>query len=185
MASKVKRLNSNKVILMNKYIGSKKIKATPMNRAEYNEFRGWDLPTDEDGTDEGYLVEYLDGGKPNVNGFKGYISWSPKEQFDNAYQDVKVGISFGHAVTAAKEGYKIARKGWNGKGMWVIYNPGSNGETHAMFDGSVYKKHGVDECEILPHFDMYTVNSEGRRAMLPGWLASQSDIDSDDWIVVD
>jgi hypothetical protein len=34
-----------------------------MNRAEYNVFRGWVLPIDEDGTDEGYLVEYQDGGK--------------------------------------------------------------------------------------------------------------------------
>ena len=91
-------------------------------------------------------------------------------------------FTFGKAIQLAKAGFKVSREGWNGKGMWVIYNPGSKGETHAMHDGSVYKNHGVDECEILPHFDMYTVNSEGRRAMLPGWLASQSDMDSSDWI---
>jgi len=94
-------------------------------------------------------------------------------------------MNFGQAIEAAKAGSKVAREGWNGRGMWVIYNPGSAGETHAMFDGSVYKNHGVDECEILPHFDMYTVNAHGRRAMLPGWLASQTDMDADDWAVVD
>ena len=94
-------------------------------------------------------------------------------------------FDFGKAIAKAKAGSKVARAGWNGKGMWVIYNPGSKGQTHPMFDGSVYKMHGVDECEILPHFDMYTVNAEGRRAMLPGWLASQSDMDAEDWAEVE
>ncbi len=169
---------------MENYIGTKLISATIMNRADYNTYRGWDLPDDEDGSDEGYLVEYLDDGEPNHPSHKGYISWSPKKQFDDAYQNVNC-MSFGHAIKMMKLGYKVARQGWNGKGMWVIYNPGSKGETHAMFEGSVYKNHGVDECEILPHFDMYTVNSSGRRAMLPGWLASQSDMDANDWLVLD
>jgi hypothetical protein len=71
---------------MENYIGVKRIKAEPMNRLEYNEYRGWDLPSDEDGTDEGFLVEYIDGGKANHPDHKGYISWSPKEVFENAYK---------------------------------------------------------------------------------------------------
>lgn len=67
------------------YVGTKVVEATPMNRAEYNTYRNWDLPSNEDGSDEGYLVEYTDGGKPNDDRHEGYISWSPKEQFDNAY----------------------------------------------------------------------------------------------------
>lgn len=164
-------------------IGTKLINAIPMTRLEYNEMRGWKLPEDENGDDEGYLVEYLDGGKPNTRTYSGYVSWSPKEVFDNAYRPV-TQMNFGDAITMMKEGHKVARAGWNGKGMWVIYNPGSQGQTHAMFEGSVYKSHGVDECEILPHFDMYTVNAEGRRAMLPGWSASQTDMMAEDWTVV-
>lgn len=94
-------------------------------------------------------------------------------------------LNFGQAIELMKKGHKVAREGWNGKGMWVIYNPGSQGETHAMFEGSVYEKHGVSSCEILPHFDMYTINAHGRRAMLPGWLASQSDMAAEDWVLVD
>lgn len=94
-------------------------------------------------------------------------------------------MDFGCAIKEMKLGKKLQREGWNGKGMWVIFNAGSEGKTHSMFDGSVYKNHGVDECEILPHFDMYTVNSEGRRAMLPGWLASQSDMNADDWQITE
>ena len=67
---------------MQKFYGTKLIAAKAMNRREYNQFRGWELPADERPEDEGYLVEYLDGGKPNVEGYAGYVSWSPKEQFD-------------------------------------------------------------------------------------------------------
>lgn len=70
-----------------RYIGTKTILAEAMTRAAYNAFRGWQLPADENGADDGYLVEYVDGGKPNVPGRAGYVSWSPKEQFDNAYRE--------------------------------------------------------------------------------------------------
>lgn len=168
---------------MQLYVGSKLIRALPMTRQEYNDFRGWQLPEDENGADDGFLVEYVDGGKANTEQFEGYVSWSPKSVFENAYKP-SGEMTFGAAIELMKRGHKMARAGWNGKGMWVIYNPGSKGQTHAMADGSVYKNHGVEECEILPHFDMYTVNAHGRRAMLPGWVASQSDINATDWGIV-
>jgi hypothetical protein len=70
---------------MNKYIGTKTVNATPMNRLDYNILRGWQLPADENGADEGYLVEYTDGGKANHPQFAGYISWSPKDMFERSY----------------------------------------------------------------------------------------------------
>lgn len=169
------------------YIGTKLINAFPMNRADYNGLRGWLLPEDEDGTDEGYLVEYRDGGKPNVPGYAGYVSWSPKEQFENAYRKT-TGMPFGHAIEAMKRGHKVARAGWNGKGMWCIYVPGT--ENAELREGTPYHTAlntdnvGQSHVEILPHFDMYTINADGRRAFLPGWLASQSDMDATDWGIV-
>ncbi|WP_282265584.1 hypothetical protein [Stenotrophomonas sp. PS02298] len=56
-----------------------------MTRQAYNDYRGWTLPADENGDDPGYMVEYLDGGKPNHADHVGYISWSPQAQFDAAY----------------------------------------------------------------------------------------------------
>ena len=76
------------------YTGSKIVAAKPMTRLAYNEYRSWALPDDEDGTDEGYLVEYLDGGKPNHPDHAGYISWSPKEQFDNGYVSIGAVSSY-------------------------------------------------------------------------------------------
>ena len=46
---------------MTQHIGVKLINAFPMTRQAYNDFRGWQLPADENGADEGYLVEYLAG----------------------------------------------------------------------------------------------------------------------------
>ena len=48
---------------MQKYIGTKEIKAIPMNRLEYNKLRGWTVPAEENPNDEGYLVEYADSKK--------------------------------------------------------------------------------------------------------------------------
>lgn len=60
---------------MQKYIGVKRIEARPMTRGDYNTYRGWQIPADEDPADEGYLVKYRDG----------YESWSSKEVFEEAY----------------------------------------------------------------------------------------------------
>lgn len=73
---------------MKTFKSHKLVTATPMNRLDYNIYRGWELPTNESGSDEGYLVEYLDGGESNHPAHKGYISWSPKSQFDNGYSEV-------------------------------------------------------------------------------------------------
>lgn len=67
------------------YIGTKVVRGVSMNRLDYNILRGWELPANENGADEGYLVEYTDGGAPNMPGFTGYISWSPKDVFERAY----------------------------------------------------------------------------------------------------
>jgi hypothetical protein len=70
---------------MTTHVGTKVIHARPMTRGDYNRFRGWTLPENELESDEGYLVEYADGGDANVAGFAGYVSWSPKAVFDRAY----------------------------------------------------------------------------------------------------
>lgn len=168
---------------MQTYIGNKVINAKPMTRLEYNVFRGWELPENENGNDLGYLVEYVDGGSANTSEYSGYVSWSPAEVFDRAYRPT-TEMSFGDALVMLKAGHKVARKGWNGKGMWLILVQGS--ENILPAEGTPYNKAGLtEEIQILPHIDMYTVDSTGRRAMLPGWLASQTDMLSEDWTIVE
>lgn len=167
---------------MIRYIGTKLIDAQPMTRQEYNDYRGWELPSDEDGSDEGFLVEYLDGGQANHPNHAGYISWSPKDVFQRAYRPTQ-GMTFGQAIESLKAGQKVSRAGWNGKGMWLILVAGT--PKIVPTPGSPYHTAlGGIETEILPHIDMWTINASGRRAMLPGWLASQSDMLAEDWEVV-
>ena len=147
------------------FIGTKMINAVPMTRAEYNDFRGWQLPEDENGEDAGYLVEYLDGGKPNTQQYAGYVSWSPKEQFDKAYR-LTDGMTFGLALEALQQGKRVARTGWNGVGLWLEYIPAI----------------GVDLAFIRMSYPVHSrAYPEGARVP---WLASQTDMLATDWVVV-
>ena len=67
------------------YIGAEVIHAVSMTRGDYNILRGWILPADENGEDNGYLVQKADARGVNVNGFDGYVSWSPREVFERTY----------------------------------------------------------------------------------------------------
>ena len=151
-----------------KYIGTKIVTATPMSRGSNNTHRGWELPADEKWDDEGYLVEYMDGGKPNHPDHKGYISWSPKDQFDNAYREIG-GMTFGQAIEAMKRGDKVSRSGWNGKGLWLeLQAPNSNSKM------------------TLPYIFMsYPSDAKTTPGARVPWLASQTDMLAEDWAIVE
>lgn len=161
------------------YIGTKLINAWPMTRLAYNELRGWPLPDDENGADDGYLVEYQDGGKANHPAYAGYISWSPKDVFERAYSPLKVGHSFGRALRWLEQGFKVARAGWNGKGMYLYYvpaakYPASNNANNTMA--------GVFENDMVP-YRAYIAMKTAQNDVVP-WVASQSDILESDWVIV-
>lgn len=70
---------------------------------------------------------------------------------------------FEFALKALKSGNKVERSGWNGKGMWIALQIPDD-----------------DSKMDLPYIYMRTVTGE-----LVPWLASQTDILSDDWTVID
>jgi len=154
--------------MMKRYIGTKLINAKPMTRQAYNDFRGWTLPADENGADEGYLVEYVDGGKGNTDHYEGYVSWSPADVFDRAYRPCD-GMTFGQALESLKVGQKVARKGWNGKGQWLFMIPASHWET----------TRGLELLDGRPWIGIKTVDD----CFMP-WVASQSDMLVTDWEIV-
>ena len=85
-------------------------------------------------------------------------------------------MNFGEALHELKAGRKVARKGWNGKGMWLILVPGSPNIKPVA--GTPYSKAGIiEEVNIDAHIDMFTAAG----SMQPGWLASQNDMLADDW----
>lgn len=167
------------------HIGSKAILARPMTRLDYNNYRGWELAADENGADEGFLVEYLDGGTKNHPLHEGYISWSPKEVFEKAY-NASGNMTFGDALELLKAGHRVARSGWNGKGMWLALSGGLEG--HLVGATQFWSQHNAEHArkmggvvKVLPAITMKTADG----AILMGWLASQSDMLADDWMIVE
>ena len=146
---------------MKKYIGTKIIEAEPMNLGDYNKFRGWTIPADEDPKLPGSRVVYEDG----------YVSWSPAEAF-KAYRPCDA-MTFGLAIEAMKARHRVARAGWNGKGMWLCY------VAQGHFDVGVGTV-GAG-CEgLYPWIGMRTADQK----FVP-WLASQTDMLSEDWMICD
>lgn len=81
---------------MQKYIGVKQVEAKKMTRGDYNDYRGWTVPADENPNDEGYMVKYADD----------YVSWSPKETFEKSYHIVGVRHLNDSALLMVSTDYK-------------------------------------------------------------------------------
>lgn len=86
-------------------------------------------------------------------------------------------MDFGQALSALKAGSKVTRDGWNGRGMYVVHQPGYP-------DGIAINKNtaiatGIPQgtvCAFRPYLMMRTVDGE----FVP-WVASQTDLLADDW----
>lgn len=100
-------------------------------------------------------------------------------------------MDFGDAIRALKSGKKVARAGWNGKGMWLSLSaPASTGPfvmARSISSASFWSENNRAFAEenggfatVLPCITMKTATGE----ILMGWLASQSDMLAVDWVVV-
>ena len=89
-----------------------------------------------------------------------------------------IGMDFGGAVAAIKAGRKVAREGWNGKNMFLFLVPGSTFQVNRAPLLGIYPEGTT--INYRPHIDMRTANGE----IVP-WIASQSDVLENDWVVVD
>lgn len=138
-----------------KYIGTKIVTA---------------YPQEKDGT-PGYGVIYADG----------YTSWSPKDVFDDSYRAIEregQALNFGDALHMLKLGKKVARAGWNGKGMFLFIVPGSTFKVSRPPLLGIYPE--GTEINYCPHIDMKTADGK----VVP-WLCSQTDALAEDWQVVE
>lgn len=149
------------------------INARPMTRGEYNAFRGWKIPSDENPADAGYLVEYLDGSKPNHADFAGYVSWTPKDEFEKAYR-VTAHMTLGAALEVLKAGKRVARAGWNGKGLWLeLQAPAADSEMTLPYIFLKYPATPASDTAPATHIN----------ARVP-WVASQTDMLAEDYVLV-
>ena len=91
-------------------------------------------------------------------------------------------MDFGKAIEALKDGKKVARKGWNGKGMYLWLMPATSVKAEWCKEPHLkaLAEQNGGEIEALGTIRMLTADNK----ILTGWLASQTDILSEDWEIV-
>ena len=90
-------------------------------------------------------------------------------------KDENTGMSIGEAITALEEGKRCARKAWNGKNQYIelVYNA-----SYIDGDGNLINaKHDTYGNKVISFV--------GTSGVQLGWLASQADLLSKDWYIVE
>ena len=87
-------------------------------------------------------------------------------------------MNFGQAVEALKAGKRVARQGWNGKGMFLFLVPGSTFKVNRPPLLGIYPE--GTEINYHAYIAMKTADDK----VVP-WLASQTDVLAEDWVYVD
>ena len=100
---------------------------------------------------------------------------------ENAWQQLDT-MDFGDAIRALKAGATVARKGWNGKGMFLWLKPAATVKAEWCKDLMLKKlaKANGGEIEALGTICMFTAQQQ----ILSGWLASQTDMLAEDWVAI-
>jgi hypothetical protein len=95
------------------------------------------------------------------------------------YQGDLKNLNFGQAIEALKSGHKVAREGWNGKGMWLAYMPPVT-IPEALVNGRTKK--------FVPTGDLivggYIVAMTAQGVWQPGWTPWAPDVLAEDWTIV-
>lgn len=86
-------------------------------------------------------------------------------------------MTFGNAIECLKKGKKVARTGWNGKNMFLYLINGRE------FQNAL--KYGYGEYENEPTIRSSIAMKTAQNTIVIGWLASQTDMLSEDWIVIE
>ena len=86
-------------------------------------------------------------------------------------------MDFGQALHYIKLGFSVARKGWNGKGMFIFLVQGSQFKVNRKPLLGIFPE--GTEVDYQAHIDMRTADG----SIVP-WLASQTDMLAEDWEIV-
>lgn len=165
---------------MKKYIGTKQIEAEPMTMGEAYE-RGFlqkrkEIREEEKGN-AGYHVKYPDG----------YESWSPAEPFEKAYRESGT-MAFGTAIELLRQGKSIRRRGWNGKGLFVIKQIPAHIENDIIPKMQSLPQSAKDLILAGKGFIDYTSQCliyNENTGQADSWVPSISDVFAEDWEIVE
>lgn len=117
---------------------------------------------------------------------------------DGAVKPATKNLSFGSALDAIKGGHLVARSGWNGKGMFIFMRPSDELETGFIpkvkslpqavkdwIDKNLDDKVNQGEGGLTKvKFTAYLCMKAADNSIVNGWLASQTDMLSEDWEII-
>lgn len=92
-------------------------------------------------------------------------------------------VTFSEALNALKDGQRVARQGWIGKGMWIALS----GTPVILEADKFWNKHSKAHAEAnggRAVVDPYIIMKTAQQSIQMGWTPSQSDWVADDWIVL-
>jgi hypothetical protein len=126
-----------------------------------------------------------------------------KNEFEKQTDRIAYTLNFGDAIKALKEGKLIARKGWNGKGMFVFMRPSDKLSVEVIVNNvkslpESIKNHfkskfswtqqeaidGYGPDKELIEFTPYLCMKAADGSIINGWLASQTDMLAEDWEII-
>ena len=141
------------------------VSAIAMTRQQYNDFREWKLPENENGDDVGFLVEDSAGQK-NTPQYDGYVQWLPKTEFERkfAIENNESDTGEGKAVTEKELAEKavaprVTKSDIDSLKDRITYTteqcPGGTTSTfvHAFLDGKFFLATGFSACVNAENFD--------------------------------
>ncbi len=154
----------------------------------------WILLTNREGSDleraVAWLAEhglYPDAVNDNIPEMQKFFGRNPRKVFGSVMVDdlnaggvylppLDGGMDFGSAIRALKDGKKVARQGWNGKGMFIFLGDDVSLHTDANLKELQNKDMEMRDCVCMKTAD---------NAFQPGWTASQADMLAEDWMIVE
>lgn len=135
------------------------------------------------GVAEDFATRAVEGCEDNIDREKWekQIAFAVDYGHENAWQQLET-MDFGDAIRALKAGAKVARKGWNGKGMFLWLKPAATVKAEWCKDPILkgLAEANGGKIEALGTICMFTAQKQ----IFSGWLASQTDVLAEDWVII-
>ena len=160
------------------YITTQIVKAVPMTAYEYQISQGYEGCEDLE----------------NINGYKitdddGVMEWICEYEFKKRYRGIMGQMTFGDAIEYLKKGCLVTIIGWNGKGMYLFIRPEDTLPLETIVKAKSLPDAFKDKVLENPNtesvkFGAYICMKCADGSICNGWLASQTDMLSNDWMLV-
>ncbi len=140
---------------------------------------------------DGELINHFEGGEelPTIALFPRDMIWVTRDDWEIVHEDEPKNVNepagemkklrnFGWAIAALKKGKKVARKNWNGKGMFVYLVPTAS---YPAQTGAAKRFYG--EGAMVPYNPYLAIKNVDDTVST--WVPSINDVLANDWIILE